>query len=1037
MSNKATHNLLRRARAVLADLPLRRKLMLITMVTVLAATLAIVLFLRQESERSRTDNYVQHALAQTRLVSEYAIGPLVFDDPKGASDILAKLALDPRVAYVLLSDAQGQPFAEIGASGADGGAAPPKLDAGGGWRIDAKLLHVAEPVKQKGSLGTLRVGWRLDALEQEGNAERRFLLLVLGGVMVFSYLLINWLQRIISGPLLALEAHARRIADTQDFGTRLKPPGRDEVGNLYRAFNFMIERVARREEDILAFNRSLEAKVAERTVDLEEARDKADRASQGKSEFLANMSHEIRTPINAITGFTALARRTQLSPKQQNYLDKIHIAAQGLLRIINDLLDFSKIEAGHLDMEHIGFDLGEVTDAMLAHVGDLAERQGLELLIEIAPDVPTHLRGDPLRLGQVLINLCGNAVKFTEFGEVELKVEREVEREPLAEGTASVDGEVALHFSVRDTGIGMTPEQAGKLFQAFAQADSSTTRRFGGTGLGLAISARLVGMMNGRIWLDSVAGEGTTFHFVVRLGLGSAGAHEHDPQLAAGLCGGTALVVDDNANARHILTAQLSALGIEARAVGSGEQALVELRRASSLGTPYPLVLMDWKMPGLDGLAATRAIRADPAIAGTPVVVMVTAYGREQAMGANENSELLDGILLKPVTPQLLAATLTRALGAAAEDGAAAAHDGAHGDERGPAARDGLPGVRILLVDDNPVNQSLAQELLEQEGATVTVAGNGRIAMEALAQHGYSHFDAVLMDLQMPEMDGYEATRRIRAHADGASVPLIAMTAHAMVEERERCLALGMNDHLPKPIDPDLMVRKLRLWVGEAGLAQAARRPRAARREREQDQAALPAHLAGLDLQAGLWRCNGDAALLRDLLLQFAGNYGASATQARALVRAQDLPGARFLAHTIKGAAANLGAYELANAANALNTALDHGGGDALPVLLADFEAAHTVLVASIARIAPARAAAATGSMQAQAQLAVLGEPARALMRELLERLEHNDTRAEVMAARLGELLGAPPPAWFGQALRAINALDYQGAAEMLRAAAA
>jgi two-component system, sensor histidine kinase and response regulator len=1009
-------------RRLFADLPLRRKLMLITMVIVLAATLVIIVFLRQQSERSRSDNFVQHALAQTRLVAEYAASPLVFDDPKGASEILAKLALDPRVAYVLLSDAQGQPFAEIGASGADGSAAPPVLAPQGGSKIEGKLLHVAEPVKQKGLLGTLRVGWRLDVLEQEGNAERRFLLLVLAGVMVFSYLLTSWLQRIISGPLLALEAHARRMADTQDFSIRLKPPGRDEVGNLYRAFNFLIERVARREEDILAFNRSLEAKVAERTADLEEARDKADRASAGKSEFLANMSHEIRTPINAITGFTALARRTQLSPKQQNYLDKIHIAAQGLLRIINDLLDFSKIEAGHLDMEHIDFDLAEVMDAMLAHVGELAERQGLELLIKIAPDVPTHLVGDPLRLGQVLINLCGNAVKFTELGEVELRVEMEA---PPPQ--AQANGEVALHFSVRDTGIGMTPEQAGKLFQAFAQADSSTTRRFGGTGLGLAISARLVDMMKGRIWLDTEAGRGTTFHFVVQLGLGSELPGEHDPALAAGLRGGSALIVDDNANARQILVAQLGALGIEAKSVASGEQALVELRRASSAGSPYPLVLMDWKMPGLDGLAATRAIRADPAIAGTPVVIMVTAYGREQAVGANENSELLDGILLKPVTPQLLAATLTRAMGAAPDE-APGAPDG-----RTALSRDGLPGVRLLLVDDNPVNQSLAQELLEQEGASVTVAGNGRVALEALEREGYAHYDIVLMDLQMPEMDGYEATRRIRAHPEGGKLPVIAMTAHAMVEERERCLALGMNDHLPKPIDPDLMVRKLRHWVGEHGLALAAQRPRQQRpAQRDTQQVELPAYLPGLDLTAGLWRCNGDARLLRDLLIQFSGNYGQSAACIAQHLREQRMDEARFLAHTVKGAAANLGAYALATAASDLNAALERDDAPVLAGLLANFEAAHATLMAGIAQIEqerhphPADAPPADVALSAQA---------RALLLELLERLEHNDTRAEALAEQLSAHVGTPPPAWFTSALRAIGALDYPGAGATLRTA--
>ncbi|PWF48645.1 hybrid sensor histidine kinase/response regulator, partial [Massilia glaciei] len=447
-----------RLKRLLADLPLRRKLILITMLTVIAATLAILAFMREQSVRARYDNFVQHALAQTRLVAEYSVGPLVFDDAKGATEILAKLADDNGVAYIELVDAAGRRFTRIDGNGLAPPVAAAALPPGGGWRFEGKLLHVAEPVRQNEVLGTLRVGWRLERLERDGSEELRFLLVVLAGVVAFSSLLTSALQRIISAPLLALEEHARRIAEEQDFSVRLTPPGRDEVGNLYRAFNVLIGRIAEREEDIFAFNRSLEAKVAERTSELEVARDKADRASAGKSDFLANMSHEIRTPINAITGFTALARRTELTAKQQNYLDKIHVAAQGLLRIINDLLDFSKIEAGHLDMEQIGFSLGEVMDTMLAHVGELAERQGLELLIKVAPGVPAQLVGDPLRLGQVLINLCSNAVKFTRQGEVEIVV-------APAPGAAG-DGRVALQFSVRDTGIGMTAEQAGKLFQA-------------------------------------------------------------------------------------------------------------------------------------------------------------------------------------------------------------------------------------------------------------------------------------------------------------------------------------------------------------------------------------------------------------------------------------------------------------------------------------------------------------------------------------------------------------------------------------------
>ncbi|MES2257155.1 MAG: response regulator [Pseudomonadota bacterium] len=687
----------------------------------------------------------------------------------------------------------------------------------------------------------------------------------------------------------------------------------------------------------------------------EQARARAQAASRSKSEFLANMSHEIRTPINAIAGFTTLALRTALTPKQGDYLEKIHDATQGLLRIISDLLDFSKIEAGYLEMERIPFALGAVLDTTVAHVSAMAERKGIELLVDIAPDVPAQWLGDPLRLGQVLSNLCGNAVKFTSRGEVELRV-------LLAERRGD---SARLLFSVRDTGIGLSAEQAAKLFHAFTQADSSTTRRFGGTGLGLAISERLVRMMEGRIWLESEPGVGTTFFFEVELGTVTAPLPT-PASLPSALRGRRALVVDDNANARQILVAQLAQLDMIAQAVDSGEAALTELRRASAAQSPYPLVLMDWKMPGLDGVAATRAIRADPAIAGTPVVIMVTAYGREQVGAAARDGGAPDGILLKPVTPELLAEALCRT-GQADSGGAASA----------PAIRpERLPGVRLLLVEDNPVNQQLAQELLEQEGAQVAVAANGRLALDTLAALGVRHFDAVLLDLQMPEMDGHEAARRIRLMEGGQHLPLIAMTAHAMLEERERCLAAGMNDHLAKPVDTDLMVAKLAHWIGPAAMAQASHRAASpdavaamsgSERVALPDGAAamptagqpsgasvaataagLPSTLPGVDLAAGLHRCGGNVQLYRSLLTQFHGHFSATAAQVQQLCDAGELEQASRLVHAIKGAAANLAMDQLVEAALALESVLQ--AASAVPAHAVEVAAAGTDHATSPAR---------------------------------------------------------------------------------------
>lgn len=656
--------------------------------------------------------------------------------------------------------------------------------------------------------------------------------------------------------------------------------------------------------DVSATRANAEA-MREAKESAEQARARAQAASRSKSDFLANMSHELRTPINAISGFTTLAQRTALTAQQADYLDKIQQASQGLLRIISDLLDFSKIEAGHLEMEHIPFRLSDVLERAFSNISQLAERKGLELLMDIAPELPTVWMGDPLRLGQILTNLCGNAVKFTEVGEIELRV-----------APAGADA-TRLLFSVRDTGIGLSPQQAAKLFRAFAQADSSTTRRFGGTGLGLAISERLVGMMNGRIWLESEEGRGTTFLFEVELGLAAADALPPPPQLPFMLQGQRALIVDDNACARQILQTQLIQLGMVADAVDSGAAALVALRRASSANTQYPVVLMDWKMPGLDGVATTRAIRADPTIAGTPVIVMVTAYGREQVTQAGGDARLLDDILLKPVTPDLLAETLARTtltVHATPQRGAPLPHGGR------------LPGVSLLLVEDNPINQQLARELLEQEGAQVRVAANGKIALALLDELGLDYFDAALVDLQMPEMDGYETSERIRARPDGAHLPLIAMTAHAMLEERERCLRVGMNDHLGKPIDTELMVSKLAQWIGAPRMALAAARPLPASSTPPaptvQPADDLPAEIDGVALAAGLRRCGGNAALYRDLLLQFHGTFADAAARMEALYAAGDFEQARQLAHMIKGAAANLAMDELAEAAGALEAGL-------------------------------------------------------------------------------------------------------------------